>query len=264
MSKTLLFSGILGEYLMQTQYYGKRIYAQANFIFKAIRHFIKKNALMGNEKFEANSFYICQMKNFVSESKESSRMFKSDWLEPLSKVHFSVPLIIYVPVIGFFFWRSFTIESFSLVTFFLSFLSGLLFWTATEYFLHRFIFHYYPNTKWGQRLHFIFHGVHHDFPNDRLRLVMPPSVSIPLALGFYYLFQSVLPTSWLPSFFSAFLIGYLIYDMSHYAFHHLNLKNPILKKLKQHHMRHHFNEPNKGYGVSSVLWDKILDSDFKK
>jgi sterol desaturase/sphingolipid hydroxylase (fatty acid hydroxylase superfamily) len=204
------------------------------------------------------------MKNFVSDSKESSRMFKSGLLESVSKVHYSVPLIIYVPVIFYLLWTAIAIDNFSLVVFFVSFASGLLFWTATEYSLHRFVFHYVPKAKWGQRLHFIFHGVHHDYPNDRLRLVMPPSVSIPLALGFYFLFHAVLPASWLPSFFAAFLIGYLIYDMSHYAFHHLAIQNPILKKLKQHHMRHHYHEPDKGYGVSSVLWDKILDSDFKK
>ncbi|MBS1680521.1 MAG: sterol desaturase family protein [Bacteroidetes bacterium] len=191
-------------------------------------------------------------------------MFKSNWLEPFTKVHYSVPLIIYVPVICIFLFKSFSAETFSFTAFSMSFGCGLIVWTFTEYFLHRFVFHYVPASSWGQRLHFIFHGVHHDFPNDRLRLVMPPSVSIPLALGFYFLFRSVLPASWLPAFFAAFLIGYLIYDMAHYAFHHGSFQNPILKKMKQHHMRHHFQEPDKGYGVSSILWDKILDSDFKK
>jgi len=204
------------------------------------------------------------MKNFVSDSKESSRMFKSDFLEPFSKVHFSIPLFIFIPVISYFLWKALSLENFSLLTFILSFGSGLLAWTATEYVMHRFVFHYVPDSNWGKRLHFIFHGVHHDFPNDRLRLVLPPSVSIPLASGFYFLFQVTLPLSWLPAFFASFLIGYLIYDMSHYAFHHVSIQNPLLKKMKQHHMRHHYQEPNKGYGVSSVLWDKILDSDFKK
>lgn len=38
-------------------------------------------------------------KNFISNSKESIRMFKSDLLEPLSKVKYYVPLLIYVPLI---------------------------------------------------------------------------------------------------------------------------------------------------------------------
>jgi sterol desaturase/sphingolipid hydroxylase (fatty acid hydroxylase superfamily) len=204
------------------------------------------------------------MKNFVSDSKESSRMFKSDLLEPLSKVHFSVPLLIYIPVISYLLWKGFSIDGFDWTIFVLSYGIGLLVWTATEYLLHRFVFHFVPKSSWGQRLHFIFHGVHHDFPSDRLRLVMPPSASIPLASGFYFLFMILLPSTWLPTFFAAFLTGYLIYDMSHYAFHHATFQNPLMKKLKQHHMRHHYHEPNKGYGVSSVLWDKILGSDFNK
>ena len=53
------------------------------------------------------------------------------------------------------------------------------FWTLTEYWLHRFVFHFEPEKGIGARLHWIIHGVHHDHPNDPLRLVMPPSVSVP-------------------------------------------------------------------------------------
>ena len=45
-------------------------------------------------------------RNFVSNSEDSIRMFKSSFLESLSKVHFSVPLIIYIPVITFLSVRS--------------------------------------------------------------------------------------------------------------------------------------------------------------
>jgi sterol desaturase/sphingolipid hydroxylase (fatty acid hydroxylase superfamily) len=34
--------------------------------------------------------------------------------------------------------------------------------------------------------------------------------------------------------------------------------------VKQHHMLHHYDDSSKGYGVSSVLWDKIFHSDFSK
>ncbi|MBS1557625.1 MAG: sterol desaturase family protein [Bacteroidetes bacterium] len=203
-------------------------------------------------------------KLFVSDSQDSSRMFKSNWMEALSKVHYSIPLIIFIPVIGYFLTIAILSPTFGIATFFVSLGSGLLVWTLTEYVMHRFIFHFVPKSAWGLRLHFIFHGVHHDYPNDRLRLVLPPSVSIPLATGFYFLFKSVLPASWLPSFFAAFLTGYLIYDMVHYAIHHFNSQNLFIKKLKQHHMRHHYTAPDKGFGVSSALWDKILNTDFKK
>jgi sterol desaturase/sphingolipid hydroxylase (fatty acid hydroxylase superfamily) len=202
-------------------------------------------------------------KNYISNSEQSARMFKNDFLESLSKIHFSVPLFIYLPLIAFFTYKSF-INHISLPAYLLYFAVGIFVWTATEYALHRYVFHFVPKSKWGLRLHFIFHGVHHDYPRDSKRLVMVPSVSLPLALIFYFLFALLFSPTHLYAFFSGFVLGYLAYDMTHYAIHHSNFKSPFWKKIKQHHMLHHYDDPSKGYGVSSVLWDKILDSDFPK
>lgn len=202
-------------------------------------------------------------KNYVSNSQESVRMFKSNWMELLSKVHFSVPLFIFLPVIIYFSWKAFVVTQTGIGAYLLWFTIGLAVWTITEYLLHRFVFHYELKGKLGQRIHFIFHGVHHDYPSDRLRLVMPPAVSIPLAALFYGLFSLMLVPAHLYAFFPGFIIGYLFYDITHYAIHHFNFKGPIWKKIKQHHMLHHYADPSKGFGVSSALWDKVLGSDFE-
>ena len=191
-------------------------------------------------------------------------MFKSDFLERLSKVHYTVPIFIFVPVILLCIYKAVFVDVISILLFFALFFSGLFVWTFVEYFLHRFIFHFMPNQAWALRLHFIFHGVHHDYPSDAKRLVMPPSLSIPLATGFFFLFNALLPVNEVYAFFSGFILGYLFYDISHYAIHHFNFKGSIWKKIKQHHMLHHFQDPDKGYGVSSPLWDKIFGSDFLK
>ena len=201
-------------------------------------------------------------KNFVSNSRESSRMFKSNLLESLSKVHFTVPLIIFIPVIGYFSWKALVPGQLSLILFLAYFLVGLFVWTFTEYVMHRFVFHFTPRGKWMKRIHFIFHGVHHDYPNDANRLVMPPSVSIPLATGFYFFFYLFLSEPVVSAFFSGFISGYLFYDMTHYALHHANFKSRFWKNLKKHHMTHHYSDSDKGYGVSSNFWDKIFGSDF--
>ena len=203
-------------------------------------------------------------KNYISNSQESVRMFKSDLLEGLSKVHFTVPLFIFIPVIGLCIYKSFEL-ALGVITFFEFFILGLFIWTLVEYIMHRFVFHYMPpNKPWAMRMHFIFHGVHHDYPSDAKRLVLPPSVSIPLATGFYFLFKAILPLNCIFAFFPGFILGYLFYDISHYAIHHFNFKGNIWKKIKQHHMLHHYQDPGKGYGVSSPLWDKIFRSDFIK
>ncbi len=202
-------------------------------------------------------------KNYVSNSEESIRLFKNGLFDSLSKVHFSVPRYIFVPIIGVFCYLAFS-NGMGIGNFALYFLVGLLIWTITEYFLHRFIFHYHPTSEFGKQLHFIFHGVHHDYPRDKKRLVMPPSASIPLATAFYFLFSLILNSTFLFAFFAGFLLGYLVYDMMHYAMHHHNFKNPVLKKIKQHHMLHHYQDSTKGYGVSSSLWDNILKSGFRR
>lgn len=184
-------------------------------------------------------------------------------MEALSKVHFTVPLYIYIPVIAVFCYLAFS-HGIGIIDFALYFAIGLVVWSATEYFLHRFIFHYHPESEWGKRIHFIFHGVHHDYPRDKKRLVMPPSASIPLATLFFFLFSLIFDRTHLYAFFPGFLLGYLIYDMMHYAMHHFNFKSGIMKRIKQHHMLHHYQDPNKGFGVSSAVWDQIMHSQFPK
>jgi sterol desaturase/sphingolipid hydroxylase (fatty acid hydroxylase superfamily) len=203
-------------------------------------------------------------KLYVSNATGSVRMFKSNWMEALSKVHFSVPLFIYIPVIAMMTWLAFD-RNITIERYFLLLAAGVVVWTATEYILHRYIFHFEPSSEWGKRIHFIFHGVHHDYPKDAKRLVMPPSASIPLATGFYFLFSLVFTNqTLLYPFFAGFVAGYLVYDMMHYAMHHYNFKSRLMKQVKQHHMLHHYDDPTKGYGVSSSLWDVIFQSGFPK
>lgn len=201
-------------------------------------------------------------KKFVSNKDETVRMFKSDFLEVLSKVHPSVPLIIFLPVISLMIYFSTATYHLSALTISGMILFGIFIWTITEYLLHRFVFHWELKSEIGKRIHFIFHGVHHDYPSDSRRLVMPPSVSIPLATVFFILFKILIGRVLVLPFFAGFLSGYLFYDMTHYAVHHFNIHNKIWLALKHHHIKHHFKTPDKGFGVSSPLWDIIFGTNY--
>lgn len=202
-------------------------------------------------------------KNYVSNKDETVRMFKSDFLELFSKVHWTVPLYIYLPVIAYFLYKA--IFEFQMVfsTILLYIIIGIAIWSLTEYLLHRFVFHYVPPGKIGKRIHFIFHGVHHDYPNDTKRLVMPPSVSVPLAVLFFLLFNAIFGNILVAPFFVGFLLGYLFYDIGHYAIHHFNMHTKFWLKIKNHHMRHHYQDGSKGFGVSSPFWDVIFRTVFE-
>jgi sterol desaturase/sphingolipid hydroxylase (fatty acid hydroxylase superfamily) len=195
---------------------------------------------------------------YVSNSRESVRLFERGWMEALSKVHWSVPLILFGPCVLALLAYAVWSEGVAPGRVALWFAAGLLGWTLAEYLLHRFVFHFHPRSAWGRRLHFIFHGVHHDYPSDGRRLVMPPAASIPIALAFYALFRWCLPASGLHGFTAGFMSGYVVYDSLHYALHHAVFRHPLLKALKRHHMLHHFADPAHGFGVSSPLWDLLL------
>ena len=201
-------------------------------------------------------------KNFVSNKDETVRMFESDFMEALSRVHPSVPLIIYVPVILIMFYLSVFVHQMPVLSILGFFVLGVFIWTITEYFLHRFIFHWELKSKFGARIHFIFHGVHHDYPSDSRRLVMPPSVSIPLAVLFYFLFKVLIGDVDVLPFFAGFLVGYLFYDITHYAIHHFNMHSKFWLMIKNHHMKHHYQDAHKGFGVSSPVWDIVIGTNF--
>jgi sterol desaturase/sphingolipid hydroxylase (fatty acid hydroxylase superfamily) len=185
-------------------------------------------------------------------------MFENPVLELASRVHPVIPPLLYLPVVTICLVLAISRENLGVLEVAGVFVLGLVFWTLAEYLLHRFVFHFEPDTRWGRRLHFIIHGVHHDYPHDPMRLVMPPSVSVPLATLVFLGFRLVLGTAWSLPFFAGFLIGYLIYDMTHFHIHHHRSDNKLSLALRRYHYRHHFQQSDRGYGVTSSFWDRIF------
>jgi dihydroceramide fatty acyl 2-hydroxylase len=186
----------------------------------------------------------------------SPRLFDNGFLDFFSRIHPSVPAIIFVPAVAAGLWLG-ADGGYGAVELILLLAAGVLIWTLTEYWLHRLVFHWEPDNAFGRRMHFIIHGIHHDHPNDKMRLVMPPSVSIPLATLFFLGFWALLGTAAYPVF-AGFIAGYLFYDYTHYYVHHFVPKSRLGKRLREQHMRHHFQDHRYGYGVSSPLWDVVF------
>ncbi len=168
-----------------------------------------------------------------------------------------MPAVIFIPIIGVMYYLAIDGGSSAFAIAGLS-VAGIVIWTLSEYWLHRLLFHWHPKFKGGDQLNFIIHGVHHDHPNDRMRLVMPPAVGLPLAVVFLAAFVLVFGTPAGYIAFGGFLIGYLAYDYTHYYVHHFVPRSKIGKKIREHHMRHHFQDHRFGYGVSSPMWDYVF------
>lgn len=138
-------------------------------------------------------------------------------------------------------------------------LAGLAFWTLLEYLLHRFVFHRAPRTRRQMFLGYLFHGVHHAFPEDRLRWTIPLITSVPVA--------TILATMSFLSFggaggplMSGLLLGYLAYDLLHYAIHRGPMRSRLGNYLRKRHLAHHYGVPERNFGVSSPLWDLVFRS----
>ena len=183
-------------------------------------------------------------------------MFRSDILDRLSRVHPAVPPALFGPAVAALFIAG--LERNDVPVSLLLAFTGWVLWTLTEYWLHRVVFHFEPEAGIGARIHWMIHGVHHDHPNDPLRLVMPPSVSIPVALLFWGLFTVALGSAAAQPFTAGFLTGYLIYDMTHYYLHHFRPRSALGRRLRESHMRHHFEDDARGFGVSAPFWDRAF------
>ncbi len=142
------------------------------------------------------------------------------------------------------------------------FFGGVLFFSLFEYGLHRVVFHGLirradrdPRFRFAA---FMAHGYHHEFPNDRSRLVMPPMISWPLAalfaLFFYWVFGAA---RYLPPL-AGTMAGYIAYDWVHYYTHHFRPRSRLGKWVRAYHLRHHFQDHDAYFGISSPLWDVVF------
>ncbi len=194
-------------------------------------------------------------------AKGQARIFKSNFLESLTKTTPLMSVVVYGPCIAALLYVAIYIKGLSVGATFAWFGFAFFFWTFAEYFLHRYLFHYITDAEWTKRFHFVVHGSHHTYPRDKERLLMPPVPGLILAtilFSIFFVFFWIIghpEITW--AFFPGFFLGYLLYSFMHYSMH--AFKPPsFLKGLWLHHSVHHYQDNTKAYGVSSPLWDFIF------
>jgi dihydroceramide fatty acyl 2-hydroxylase len=193
------------------------------------------------------------------------RLFKSDFMEFFTHISPMTILVVWLPMAVLLMVYAVKTAPGSAFPLYipLGFLSGLFLWTLAEYTLHRFLFHYKPTSPRQERILFLFHGIHHAQPQVKTRLVMPFPVSIPgfaIFFGSFYLILAVLlkVPQWVTPLMSGFMVGYLAYDLTHYATHHFPMRSGYAKYIKRYHMQHHYKDAETRFGVSSPLWDWVF------
>lgn len=193
----------------------------------------------------------------------SPRLFDNALLDKLSRVDPRVPAIVYGPIVvamlGWALWHSAGVATIAA-----GFVGGYLIWTLTEYFGHRFLFHFKFPGRFGERLHFLMHGVHHDYPSDPLRLVMPVLMSAPIMALALLVASAIFPQALQAPVLAGFIAGYIAYDTVHFLLHHSRSQNPTFLRLKRLHMLHHFTDSTRCYGVAAPWWDNVFGTQWRK
>jgi len=194
----------------------------------------------------------------------SPRLFESDLLDKFSRVHHLTPVIVYTPIILGLVVYSLTQIGFGAVVALMLF--GYIAWTLTEYFGHRYLFHTVFNLPFGlgPRFQFLIHGVHHIYPSDPLRLVMPPLLSAPIMLIALSLIRLLFGATLAWPVLAGFIAGYVLYDCVHFWTHHGQPRSDFARMVKRLHMLHHFRDAEKGFGVHAFWWDYAFGTAYEK
>jgi len=194
-------------------------------------------------------------------NKGQAQLFESAALEQLTKTH---PLFIwgmYLPVvIGFPFYAA-SQFNFSAGKLAVLFLLGAFSWTLFEYIMHRWMFHMVAESERATKVIYIMHGNHHHYPRDKERLFMPPVPSLILASVIFGLLFLAMGNA-VFAFFPGFMLGYLMYGSMHYAIHAWNPPVKWMKPLWRNHHLHHYKNEEKGFGVSTTIWDRVFGTMF--
>ncbi|GAA0899148.1 MULTISPECIES: sterol desaturase family protein [Streptomyces violaceusniger group] len=178
------------------------------------------------------------------------------WLDSLIHVHPVITVAMYTPVIIACSWFAAAGEQADGWALLGWAAAGYVTWTLSEYWGHRVVLHYEPEKGFRARLHYILHGIHHDYPQDVRRSLLSPLLSIPMVSGTIYMASGL---GSLPLTFGAgYTFGYLTYDLFHLYLHHATPKNQLMRHLRLLHMRHHFRDDTRGFGISAPYWDELF------
>lgn len=189
-------------------------------------------------------------------NKGQARLFRNDYMEMLTKTHPVVVYCMYFPVIIFMLYYGAAYKGVAVWLEAVLLVSGVLFWSFFEYLMHRYLFHMMVEGPRAKKFVYTMHGVHHEYPRDKERLFMPPVPSIILSSIIFAIMHFFMGWKAL-SFFPGFLLGYIIYGSMHFAIHAF-APPKFMKALWRNHHLHHYKAPQRGFGVSSVLWDIVF------
>lgn len=191
------------------------------------------------------------------------KVYDNAVLEFISHTPVYVPIVFYLILSAISLFVAISMKKMGGVEVTLLYFFGIFFFSLIEYCVHRFLFHHSGEKEWQLNLKYKFHGIHHESPKDKGRLVMPLPASIFLAIVLFLSFYIIIET-YAYGFIPGILSGYSLYLLVHYIVHAYSPPNNFFRVLWVNHAIHHYKDEGAVFGVSSPLWDYVFGTMSKK
>jgi 4-hydroxysphinganine ceramide fatty acyl 2-hydroxylase len=131
-----------------------------------------------------------------------------------------------------------------------SFIGGLAAWTFLEYLIHAWLSHTF--RTFASPLH----RVHHSDPRRVFTIGawLPVGGSWIAGLALWGLAPAM-------AFYTGMVTGFSLYELVHYRVHFRTPHNRLEAYLRERHLVHHYRAPDRCFGVTSPLWDRVFLSE---
>jgi dihydroceramide fatty acyl 2-hydroxylase len=131
-----------------------------------------------------------------------------------------------------------------------SFIAGLFAWTFVEYLIHGWMSHVFVTFATP------LHDAHHRDPAAVFTLgAWPPALLVWIAgLALLGLNTPMIA-------FTGLLVGFIGYEVIHYRLHYVAPSSALERRLRARHLIHHFRAPDRCFGVTTALWDRVFDTE---
>jgi len=130
-----------------------------------------------------------------------------------------------------------------------AFACGLLAWPFVEYLIHGLLSHRFQTfvspMHWG----------HHQRPHN---VFTSPIAWVPVSLLFWIGATFVVGMAAAGAFIGGLLLGFLRYEYVHWRIHFRAPRTKRQRRMRAHHLAHHFCNPKMYHGVTTRFWDRVF------
>ena len=128
-------------------------------------------------------------------------------------------------------------------------LAGFLSWPSMEYLVHGILAH---------RLRTFVSPLHHEHHVDEYAVFTSVRAWVPAATLLWAMLSVALGAASSAAFVGGLLAGFLRYERVHWRIHFREPRNDRERRLRLHHLAHHYRDARMYHGVTTRFFDRLL------